>query len=87
MGAIKVPCQPAWTALSKAAIATTVLPLPTSPCTKRDIGSGRAKSFSISENKHWKMLEKEAKESHKKTKKLESQETSYDQFFLDYMDS
>ena len=33
------------------------------------------------------MLEKEAKESHKKTKKLESQETSYDQFFLDYMDS
>ena len=44
-------------------------------------------SFSISENKHWKMLEKEAKESHKKTKKLESQETSYDQFFLDYMDS
>ena len=25
--------------------------------------------------------------SHKKTKKLECQETSYDQFFLDYIDS
>ena len=35
-------------AISKAVVATTVLPLPTSPCNRRDMGSGFCKSAIIS---------------------------------------
>ncbi len=38
VGAIKAPWNPESTALSKAHMATIVLPEPTSPCTSLDIG-------------------------------------------------
>ena len=45
VGAISATWRPASTALAAASAATTVLPLPTSPCTRRSIGSGRAMSL------------------------------------------
>ena len=48
VGAINAHCQPASIATAAARAATTVLPLPTSPCSRRCIGTVRAMSTSIS---------------------------------------
>ena len=48
VGAISAACQPDSIARAAASAATTVLPLPTSPCTSRCIGCSRARSASIS---------------------------------------
>ena len=40
VGAMRAPWWPPWTAASRAATATTVLPDPTSPCRRRCMGSG-----------------------------------------------
>ena len=48
VGANRAACVPASTACSIAQVATMVLPEPTSPCNKRIMGSGRARSSSIS---------------------------------------
>ena len=48
VGAISAHCQPASMATAAASAATTVLPEPTSPCSSRCIGWGRARSAAIS---------------------------------------
>ena len=48
VGAMNAPWWPPSTAVSSAAIATTVLPAPTSPCSNRCMGIGRARSLVIS---------------------------------------
>ena len=48
VGAMNAPWCPPCTAVSSAATATTVLPAPTSPCSSRCIGIGRARSAVIS---------------------------------------
>ena len=48
MGAITAACTPFSTARSAASAATTVLPLPTSPCSRRRIGCASPRSRSIS---------------------------------------
>ena len=48
VGAINAACLPVSTASIAASAATTVLPLPTSPCTSRSIGDGRPRSARIS---------------------------------------
>ena len=45
---MNAPWCPPCTAVSSAAMATTVLPAPTSPCSRRCIGIGRARSAVIS---------------------------------------
>ena len=48
VGAIKAHCHPASMHWAAARAATTVLPEPTSPCSKRCMGCGRSKSWEIS---------------------------------------
>ncbi|CUI32654.1 Uncharacterised protein [Achromobacter xylosoxidans] len=48
VGAINATCAPPAMAWAAAMAATTVLPLPTSPCSRRCIGYGRARSAEIS---------------------------------------
>ena len=48
VGAISAHCQPASIARAAASAATTVLPEPTSPCSRRCIGTSRPRSASIS---------------------------------------
>ena len=48
VGAISAHCQPASMAMAAASAATTVLPEPTSPCSRRCIGTARARSRAIS---------------------------------------
>ena len=48
VGAISAHCQPASMHTVAASAATTVLPEPTSPCSKRCMGTGRARSRAIS---------------------------------------
>ena len=48
VGAISAHCQPASMAMQAASAATTVLPLPTSPCSRRCMGCTRPRSRAIS---------------------------------------
>ena len=48
VGAIRAHCQPASMQMAAANAATTVLPAPTSPCSKRCMGMRRAMSLAIS---------------------------------------
>ena len=48
VGAISAHCQPAWMVMAAASAATTVLPEPTSPCSRRCIGTSRCRSVAIS---------------------------------------
>ncbi|MDT4880374.1 hypothetical protein FQZ97_1161220 [compost metagenome] len=48
VGAISAHCQPESMAIAAASAATTVLPEPTSPCSRRCMGTWRARSRAIS---------------------------------------
>ncbi|MNN37120.1 hypothetical protein D3C81_1510520 [compost metagenome] len=50
VGAASATCLPRSTASMPASAATTVLPEPTSPCTRRSMGCARARSLRISSN-------------------------------------
>ena len=69
VGAISAPWRPPSTATSSVAVATSVLPDPTSPCKSRCIGSGEARSAAISPStrrwapvSEWRWPDEEARE-------------------------
>ena len=67
------PGYPLWTAPSRAASATTVLPEPTSPCSSRCIGKGPARSATIrARARRWALVSSKGRPARKRVTKVPS---------------